>query len=181
MISTSRNVFRFGALRCRGVYRVNHKMQHTCWIGCNGRLNENILLNRLSKRTLTSEAQNEGNKNPLQRRSLVSRKDPVEITDLGRNFFITVLKTTSRPDIAGVMLRYQQHSSGDPRMVFSFDLVTSEDIHKLDEPVSLSDELKLYIHHNAFMKVLGSTIDFSKERGLPILLDREGNELDPNF
>ena len=43
---------------------------------------------------------------------------------------------------------------------------------------------KLYIHRDAFMKVLGGTIDvdFNKETGdlNPILLDREGHEMDPN-
>ena len=43
---------------------------------------------------------------------------------------------------------------------------------------------KLYIHHNAFMKVLGGTldVDFNPETGdmTPKLFDREGNEMDPN-
>ena len=39
---------------------------------------------------------------------------------------------------------------------------------------------KLYIHHNAFMKVLGATLDVDLESVTPILTDREGNRLDPN-
>ena len=43
---------------------------------------------------------------------------------------------------------------------------------------------KLYIHHAAFMKVLGATldVDFNPETGdmTPRLFDREGHEMDPN-
>mmetsp|Transcript_15933 Transcript_15933/g.27163 ORF Transcript_15933/g.27163 Transcript_15933/m.27163 type:complete len:101 (+) Transcript_15933:29-331(+) len=50
---------------------------------------------------------------------------------------------------------------------------------------SWNDNLpKLYIHHNAFMKVLGGTldVDFNAETGdlTPKLFDREGNVMDPN-
>ena len=43
---------------------------------------------------------------------------------------------------------------------------------------------KLYIHHAAFMKVLGGKLDvkMNTETGdlIPLLFDREGNEMDPN-
>jgi hypothetical protein len=39
---------------------------------------------------------------------------------------------------------------------------------------------KLYVHHNAFMKVLGATVNVDTENVVPILTDREGNPLDPN-
>ena len=43
---------------------------------------------------------------------------------------------------------------------------------------------KLYIHHAAFMKVLGGKLDvkMNAETGdlIPLLFDREGNEMDPN-
>lgn len=39
---------------------------------------------------------------------------------------------------------------------------------------------KLFIHHNAFLKLLGSTVDVDKETMTPILYDREGNLMDPN-
>lgn len=39
---------------------------------------------------------------------------------------------------------------------------------------------KLYIHHNAFMKVLGATVDVDEKTLSPLLFDREGNALDPN-
>lgn len=39
---------------------------------------------------------------------------------------------------------------------------------------------KLYIHHNAFMKVLSCTLDVDEVNMVPLLYDREGNKLDPN-
>lgn len=39
---------------------------------------------------------------------------------------------------------------------------------------------KLYVHHNAFMKVLGCTLDVDEVNMVPLLYDREGNKLDPN-
>eukprot|EP00586_Coscinodiscus_wailesii_P023735 CAMPEP_0172500004 /NCGR_PEP_ID=MMETSP1066-20121228/133353_1 /TAXON_ID=671091 /ORGANISM="Coscinodiscus wailesii, Strain CCMP2513" /LENGTH=99 /DNA_ID=CAMNT_0013274031 /DNA_START=579 /DNA_END=878 /DNA_ORIENTATION=+ len=97
------------------------------------------------------------------------------------------------------MLGYHQSSTGEPRMVFTFTFVTSEDLTPDDECVSLetlddgvtpkppsesvNDGLaKLYVHHNAFMKVLGATVDLkeSREGALgPVLYDREGNLLNP--
>lgn len=89
-------------------------------------------------------------------------------------------------------------------MVFAFDYVSRKDLDPMDEGVSLelveeknrngetsmvpkspTDSLndglpKLYIHHNAFMKVLGATVDVDTETVNPILYDREGNPMDPN-
>jgi hypothetical protein len=46
---------------------------------------------------------------------------------------------------------------------------------------SMNDGLpKLYVHHNAFMKVLSATVDVNLESITPILYDREGNVMDPN-
>jgi hypothetical protein len=42
------------------------------------------------------------------------------------------------------------------------------------------DQPKLYVSHNAFLKVLGATVDVDMETMTPILHDREGNEMDPN-
>jgi hypothetical protein len=39
---------------------------------------------------------------------------------------------------------------------------------------------KLYISHNAFLKVLGATVDVEPDSITPILHDREGNRMDPN-
>lgn len=93
-------------------------------------------------------------------------------------------------------------------MVYTFQFVADNDIdHEQDEGVSLemvpsskvdpstgelilvpklpvdsrNDGLpKLYIHHHAFLKVLGATIDVDTETFAPILYDREGNRMDPN-
>ena len=46
---------------------------------------------------------------------------------------------------------------------------------------ALDDGLpKLYVHHDAVLKVLGSTLDVDEERLMPILYDKEGNVMDPN-
>ncbi|KAL3772217.1 hypothetical protein ACHAW5_009364 [Stephanodiscus triporus] len=88
-------------------------------------------------------------------------------------------------------------------MAFKFELIKDEDkeLTARDEGVSLevledgitpkppsdswNDNLpKLYIHHGAFMKVLGGTLDVhvDPETGdmKPKLFDREGHEMDPN-
>lgn len=72
-------------------------------------------------------------------------------------------------------------------MVYSFRFVDAQDIdEKLDESVALweddatDNKLKLYVHHNAFLKVLGATLDVDVEKVTPILYDREGNLMDPN-
>jgi hypothetical protein len=104
------------------------------------------------------------------------------------------------------MLNYDQSKSGEPRMVFSFSFVTAKDVDPMyDEGVSLElveslspdstetilvpkppsesrmDGLpKLYVHHNAFLKVLGATVDVDTSTVTPILFDREHNRMDPN-
>ena len=40
---------------------------------------------------------------------------------------------------------------------------------------------KLYVHHNAFMKVLSCTLDVDEANLIPLLYDREGNKLDPTM
>jgi hypothetical protein len=39
---------------------------------------------------------------------------------------------------------------------------------------------KLYVNGNAFLKVLGATVDVNMETITPVLYDREGNQMDPN-
>jgi hypothetical protein len=39
---------------------------------------------------------------------------------------------------------------------------------------------KLYVHHNAFLKVLGATVDVDMDTITPVLYDKEGNQMDPN-
>lgn len=158
-------------------------------------------------------------KKPLVRQ----RKDPVKLTETARSIFNMLLDNKPRNEIIGIMLNYNQSKTGEPRMVFSFNYVTSNEVDlKRDETMMLvemkeleSTETKihetnsekkedtknnvqnnlneqndndpslqpkmLYIHHNAFLKVLGSTIDIDKETMTPILYDREGNVMDPNF
>ena len=139
-------------------------------------------------------------------RTFIPRKAAVKLTDKARSFFKVLLKEPPRKDVIGIMLNYDQSKTGEPRMVFSFSFVTANEIDfDQDEGVSLelvtsidvngeeslvpkspvdsrSDGLpKLYIHHNAFLKVLGATIDVDTETITPILYDREGNRMDPNF
>lgn len=140
-----------------------------------------------------------------RKRFFVPRIAAVRMTEESRTFFKALLKNPPRPEIIGVMLNYDQSQTGEPRMVFSFSFVTADDIDPLqDEGVSLevidkvdsqganvvipkpptesrTDGLpKLYVHHNAFLKVLGATVDVDKSTITPILYDREGNRMDPN-
>jgi hypothetical protein len=141
------------------------------------------------------------------RRVFVPRVAAVQLTDRARTYFKALLNNPIRSDIIGIMLHYEQSKSGEPRMVFTFNFVSNHDINiDDDEGVSLEvisitdpntgeiiktipklpadskhDELpKLYIHHNAFLKVLGATIDIDIETNTPILHDQEGNRMDPN-
>lgn len=113
-------------------------------------------------------------------------------------------KSTSESEddpIIGIQLTYSQSTTGEPRMVFGFSFLRSSALHPNDEAVSLevsvldedgsetpkspADALddglpKLYVHHDAVLKVLGSTLDVDEERLMPILYDKEGNVMDPN-
>lgn len=162
-------------------------------------------------------------------RKYIPRKAAVKLTENSRAIFKKMLQDPPRSNIIGIMLNYEQSKSGEPRMVYNFQFVTSADINdELDEGVSLEvikvkkknsnkskitatsstttiddnnnhdddDEYetipkppadsdqdglpKLYIHHNAFLKVLGATVDIDVETLRPILYDREGNLMDPN-
>ena len=45
---------------------------------------------------------------------------------------------------------------------------------------SMNDGLpKLYVHHNAILKIFGSTLDVDDRYNL-VLFDSEGNQLEPN-
>ena len=145
-------------------------------------------------------------KTKKRHRTFIPQIAAVQLTDKARMFFKQLLENPIRPDIIGIMLNYDQSKSGEPRMVYTFNFVTHHDIDpEEDEGVSLemipsidpstrepilipkppvdsrNDGLpKLYIHHHAFLKVLGSTIDVDTETITPILYDREGNRMDPN-
>lgn len=156
-----------------------------------------------------------------RKRKFIPRKAAVQITDQARNFFKALLESNS--DKTGIILNYQQASSGQPRMVFTFGFVTNDELSPEDEGYvrfycvsdvpygsslssltktldfpsvslelledgtpklprdSIDDGLpKLYVHHNAFLKVLGATVDVDMENITPILYDKEGNTMDPN-
>jgi len=103
----------------------------------------------------------------------------------------------------GILLKYEMSAKKAMRMTFKFDLIKDrkKELTDQDEGVSLEvledgitpkppveswdDGLpKLFIHQNAFMKVLGGKldVDFNSETGdlTPKLFDRQGFELDPN-
>lgn len=70
--------------------------------------------------------------------SFVPRKAPVNLTETARTFFRSLLESSSSSSstsssVVGVMLNYHQSSTGEPRMVFSFDFVTAEQLSPEDE------------------------------------------------
>ena len=68
---------------------------------------------------------------PRRKRQFIPRKAAVTLTDRARTFFQALLE--SNPEKIGVILNYQQASSGQPRMVFSFAFVTKDQISPEDE------------------------------------------------
>lgn len=52
------------------------------------------------------------------------------LTEKARKFFKLLLENTGKD---GIMLNYQQASSGQPRMVFSFGFVTKDQLSEEDE------------------------------------------------
>jgi hypothetical protein len=171
-------------------------------------------------------------KGKRRRKEFIPRKAAVELTEQARLFFQRLLSNPPRAEIIGILLNYDQSTTGEPRMVFSFSFVTAEDIERLSlahngsappEGVSLEvveeqvvapirgrgggraaaaaaataavtrmvpkspadskdDGLpKLYVSGNAFLKVLGATVDVDPNGDLtPILFDKQGNRMDPN-
>lgn len=129
-----------------------------------------------------------------KRKKFVPRKAAVELTEKARTLFKKLLE--NHPSRDGILLNYNQSSTGEPRMVFSFSFVNVDELDEQDEGVSLEidedgnpksprDALddglpKLYVHHNAFLKVLGATVDVNTENITPVLYDKEGFELDAN-
>jgi hypothetical protein len=147
--------------------------------------------------TMTKGSSNT-NTNPKKKKKrknrFVPRKAAVELTDKARTLFQKLL--ANHPSRDGILLNYNQSSTGEPRMVFSFSFVSKDEIDPQDEGVSLEvdadgnpkppkDALddglpKLYVHHNAFLKVLGAKVDVDTETLAPVLFDKEGFELDAN-
>jgi hypothetical protein len=139
------------------------------------------------------------------RKSFIPIKAAVEMTDRARTFFTRLLANPPRAGIVGIRLNYEQSRTGEPRMVFSFEFVTQEDLLPDDEPVSLElvtvvdkrdgstrsvpktpreswhdGRPKLFVSTNAFFKVLGATVDVDSQSMNPILYDKEGNIVDPS-
>jgi hypothetical protein len=75
-------------------------------------------------------SQSEG-KRPKKKSKFIPRKAAVKMTEQARTFFKTLLE--SNPEKAGVLLNYDQSSTGEPRMVFSFDFVAKDGISPMDE------------------------------------------------
>lgn len=66
-----------------------------------------------------------------KRRKFIPRKAAVELTDRARTFFKALLEKSPQKD--GIVLNYQQASSGQPRMVFTFGFVSKEELTEEDE------------------------------------------------
>ena len=64
-------------------------------------------------------------------KKFVPRKAAVELTEKARDFFRVLLENNPGKD--GIILNYQQASSGQPRMVFSFGFVTQDQLSPQDE------------------------------------------------
>ena len=147
-----------------------------------------------STTTASAAPDNNNNIKGKKRRKYIPRKAAVELTEQARTFFKKLLK--ANPEKAGIMLHYQQATSGQPRMVFSFDFVTKDGLGQSEEGISLEinedgtpkspeealvdGKQKLHISSNAFLKVLGAKVDIDMENITPILYDKEGNQMDPN-
>jgi hypothetical protein len=83
-----------------------------------------------------------------KRKKIIPKRAPVKLTPKARKFFkdLIDLKAKSKENdnsiktenlIAGIILKYQQSNTGQPRMVFTFDYVAQNELSDRDEPVSL--------------------------------------------
>ena len=66
-----------------------------------------------------------------KKHKFVPRKAAVQLTENARLFFRKLLE--ANPNKAGIILNYHQASTGEPRMVFSFDFVTKDQLGPEDE------------------------------------------------
>mmetsp|Transcript_4064 Transcript_4064/g.6731 ORF Transcript_4064/g.6731 Transcript_4064/m.6731 type:complete len:224 (-) Transcript_4064:581-1252(-) len=134
------------------------------------------------------------------KKKMIPRKAALHLTPKAREIFRKLIEATGSE---GIKLKYEMSSQHALRMAFKFDLIkdAKTELSFDDEGVSLevlddgvtpkppaeswNDDLpKLYIDSGAFMKVLGGKLDVkvNPETGdiIPLLFDREGNEMDPN-
>ena len=84
-----------------------------------------------SFQTTSPFANSGGKKKPEKKSNFTPRKAAVKLTEQARTFFKALLE--NNPEKAGILLNYQQSSSGEPRMAFSFDFVTAENLNSMDE------------------------------------------------
>jgi len=68
-----------------------------------------------------------------RRNTYIPRKAAIQLTPRARKFFKGLLEHATNPDTVGIMLMYRQSSTGEPRMVFTFDFVTKSDVGQDDE------------------------------------------------
>jgi hypothetical protein len=74
---------------------------------------------------------NTGGINAKKKSKFIPKKAAVAMTEQARTFFVALLE--KNPDKAGIMINFDQASSGQPRMVYSFDFVTEEELSPQDE------------------------------------------------
>ena len=72
-------------------------------------------------------------KRPRKKFKFVPQKAAVALTPKARNFFRALLENTSDDQVVGIMLNYHQSSTGEPRMVFSFDFCKKNQLMSQDE------------------------------------------------
>ena len=156
-----------------------------------------LVTHTLSSPLANTNANNSPKKTNKKKKKLkfIPRKAAVELTEKARTLFQKLLE--NHPTRDGILLNYTQSSTGEPRMVFSFSFVSKDELVDQDEGVSLEideetgnpksprDALddglpKLYVHHNAFIKVLGATVDVDTENITPVLYDKNGFKMDAN-
>ena len=70
-------------------------------------------------------------KRKKKKKQFVPRKAAVALTEQSRTFFRKLLENNAQVD--GIILKYEQSSTGEPRMVFSFDFVKLEQLQEGDE------------------------------------------------
>lgn len=81
--------------------------------------------------TATATTHAATNNQPRRRKEFVPRKAAVELTERARLFFKKLLSNPPRAEIIGLLLNYDQSTTGEPRMVFSFSFVTANDLERM--------------------------------------------------
>eukprot|EP00521_Asterionellopsis_glacialis_P008081 CAMPEP_0195288546 /NCGR_PEP_ID=MMETSP0707-20130614/5177_1 /TAXON_ID=33640 /ORGANISM="Asterionellopsis glacialis, Strain CCMP134" /LENGTH=151 /DNA_ID=CAMNT_0040348435 /DNA_START=400 /DNA_END=855 /DNA_ORIENTATION=- len=150
---------------------------------------------------MTKQKEEQKRTKKKRQRIFIPSKAPVALTPASREFFKRLVENTQKH----VLLEYQMSQTGEPRMVFTFTLLTEEELMtdqyettrqegvvslelldtEKEDPKPPKDAiqdglLKLYVGQNAFLKVLGCVIDIHPKTGMPIVQDKYGNTMDPN-